>query len=147
MKSQKKDPRPTMSCPCCDGEELELFAGRYDDGETFHNVACLVCGTEGPHGADEEEACRLWDAKHARHRIGERSASPAHAKPAQDVAQNAAAPLLDSPKPPSPLQEAVMSAAMASTESPAALLEEEIAKQARKSPFFALGAALLAHGA
>lgn len=71
--------KPAMSCPCCDGEELDLFRGEYADHDPFWYVVCLDCGTEGPHGASEAEACRLWDAKHARHRIGERNALPVHA--------------------------------------------------------------------
>lgn len=126
-----KKTRPTMSCPHCEGESLETFAGEYAPGDEFWYVACLGCGAEGPHGDTEEDACRLWDAKHARHRIGERSASPAHARTVQDVAQNAAAPLLNVPKPPDPIE----------------LLEEEIAERARKRPFFALATGLLKPGA
>lgn len=142
-----KKARPTMSCPHCEGEDLETFAGEYAPGDEFWYVACLGCGAEGPHGDTEEDACRLWDAKHARHRIGERSASPAHARAVQDVAQNAAAPLLNVPKPPDPIQAAAMSAAMASIKDPAELLEEEIAERARKRPFFALATGLLKPGA
>ena len=63
------------------------------------------------------------------------------------MAQNAAAPLLNVPKPPDPIQAAVMSAAMASIKDPAELLEEEIAERARKRPFFALATGLLKPGA
>lgn len=142
-----KKTRPTMSCPHCEGEDLETFAGEYAPGDDFWYVACLECGAEGPHGDTEEDACKLWDAKHARHRIGKVFGAPAHARAAQDVAQNAAAPLLSVPKPPDPIQAAVMSAAMASTKAPAELLDEEVAERARKRPFFALATGLLKPGA
>lgn len=64
-----KKTRPTMSCPHCEGESLETFAGEYAPGDEFWYVACLGCGAEGPHGDTEEDACRLWDAKHASQSI------------------------------------------------------------------------------
>lgn len=66
--AQTNDARPEMSCPHCDGEELELFSGEYEPGDPFWYVACLECGAEGPHGGNPEDACKLWDAKHGRHR-------------------------------------------------------------------------------
>lgn len=110
----KKKRKPTMSCPHCDGEHLETFAGEYDPGEPFWYVACLDCGAEGPHGDTEDDACKLWDAKHTRHRIGERIAAPAHAKAGHDVAENAAMPASETPG-------------------------ESLVRRMAKRPFFALG--------
>lgn len=91
--AQTNDPRPEMSCPHCDGEELELFSGEYEPGDPFWYVACLECGAEGPHGETPEDACKLWDAKHGRHRIGVRYTQPMCA----DAAACAAAPATATP--------------------------------------------------
>ena len=42
--------------------------GAYEDGEVLYQVCCLECGAEGPHGETRKDACKLWDAKHGRHR-------------------------------------------------------------------------------
>lgn len=134
--------KPHTSCPHCPSEELDVVHGQYEDDGEFYQVCCLECGAEGPHGETRKEACKLWDAKHARHRIGERSAAPAHAQTMNPVAENAAMSVLNTPKPPDPTT-GIMAAAMASTESPDELAE----KQMRKRPFFSLATGLLKPGA
>lgn len=135
--------RPRMSCPHCPSEELDVVEGAYEGGERFHQVCCLECGAEGPHGSTRKEACKLWDAKHARHRIGEKHAMPAHAQVAQGAAAPAAAPVTKRPAPPDPTAY-VMAAAMETTESPAGHAEK---MSAPKRPFFSLAAGLLKPGA
>lgn len=137
--------KPHMSCPHCPSEELDVVEGTYEGGEPFYQVCCLECGAEGPHGSSRKEACKLWDAKHARHRIGERHAMPAIAPAATGAAAGAAAPVFNVPKPPdgAAAMAAVTIEAMATTESPAEVIE----KQASKRPFFALAAGLLKPGA
>ena len=68
--------KPHMSCPHCPSEELAVMEGAYEDGEVLYQVCCLECGAEGPHGETRKDACKLWDAKHGRHRIGWPGRSP-----------------------------------------------------------------------
>lgn len=70
-----------------------IFSGEYEPGDPFWYVACLECGAEGPHGETPEDACKLWDAKHGRHRIGVRYTQPMCA----DAAACAAAPATATP--------------------------------------------------
>lgn len=110
--------RPQMSCPHCPSEELAVMEGAYEGGEVFYQVCCLECGAEGPHGETRKEACKLWDARHGRHRIGEHCVQPTCA----DAAACASAPVIATP----------------------AEIEKE---RARKQRFFDLAGGLLKPGA
>lgn len=89
--------KPHMSCPHCPSEELAVMEGAYEDGEVLYQVCCLECGAEGPHGATRKDACKLWDAKHGRHRIGERPGQPICALAGVPVAAPVTAPIIASP--------------------------------------------------
>mgnify|MGYP001030278883 FL=1 len=89
--------KPHMSCPHCPSEELAVMEGAYEDGEVLYQVCCLECGAEGPHGETRKDACKLWDAKHGRHRIGERPGQPICAFAGVPVAAPVTAPIIASP--------------------------------------------------